>query len=107
MTTITIMFGLFLARSTFAATKTDCLSGNFSACKEILNKYGSTSDRNGATEFFANACASQNLKVICEVISTEKSETVKRSLEVASTNSAVFVISGPKVDKIYKVSAIK
>lgn len=48
MKTMAILFGIFLTQSALAMTKSDCLSGNFSACKEIFNKFGSSSDKNGA-----------------------------------------------------------
>ncbi len=34
-------------------------------------------------------------------------EIVKKSMEVADLKGAMFIISGAKVDKIYKISAIK
>jgi len=107
MKTVTIIFSFLLAQYSFGTTKNDCVDGNFAACKEIFNHYGSTTDQNGAADFFASACASQNLKITCEVISTDKSETLKKILEVAGMNSAVFVINGTKVDKIYKISAAR
>lgn len=102
-----IVFGLFVGSTSFAATPKDCLAGNFAACKEIFNKYGSSSDKAGAVEFFASACASQDLRVVCQVTSTEKSETLKKTLDLARSETALFVMNGKNLDKIYQITQLK
>lgn len=97
----------FAGANCFAATPKDCVSGNFAACKEIFNKYGSTSDKAGAVELFTNACASQDLRVVCQVTSIEKAETLKKALELAKPETALFVMSGKNFDKIYQISQLK
>jgi len=103
-----IAIGLLLSPIALAATPKDqCLNGSYVACKRIFSKYGSQTDRRGAAELFTTACLSQKVKMKCEIASSEKSQTMKKVLEMMATESdhAVFVINGPKVDKIYKVSA--
>lgn len=102
-----MMFTILFVSSSFAATKTECLGGNFSACKQIFRHFGSTSERTGAVEFFAEACASENLKIACEVISSDKAETMRKALELAQPEGALFTIDGVKVDKIYRISSLE
>jgi hypothetical protein len=90
-----------------AATKNECINGNFESCKEIVNGYGRTTDKSGATEFFAAACASQNLKISCQIITSDKSETLKKTMDFYSKDSALFVMNGDKTDKIYKIVQVK
>ena len=98
---------VLLSTYSIAGTKQECLGGNFPVCRDIFNQYGSTTDQRGATDLFASACSSQNLKLKCEIISVDRSETLKKTLEVADLDGALFVINGKKVDKIYKVSTVK
>lgn len=87
------------------ATSAECLSGNFNSCREVFNKYGSQSDKSGAVELFEKACSAQTLSVSCQIISVKKSETLKKTLEMAKTDPAgTFVVSGQKLDKIYQIS---
>jgi len=91
-----------------AATSTECLNGNFNSCREIFNKYGSQSDKSGAVELFEKACSAQTLSVSCQIISTKKSDTLKKTLDMAKTDpSGMFVMDGKKFDKIYQISEIK
>ncbi len=91
----------------FAATQSECLNGNFTACRELFNKYGSQSDRAGAVELFEKACSAQTLHVSCEIISFSKSDSLKKTLELAKPNSGIFVMNGSKVDKFYQISEVK
>lgn len=91
-----------------AATPTDCLNGSFSACREIFNKYGSQSDKNGAVDLFEKACSAQTLNVSCQIVSTKKSDTLKKTLDLSKTDSSgIFIMSGKTLDKIYQISEIK
>lgn len=101
------IFSIFIGQYSFGATKTECFDGSISACTEIMNDYGRTSNKRGAIEFFNTACASQNLRVNCQIITTDKSETMKKALEVARVDGALFVMSGSKADKIYLMSSTK
>jgi hypothetical protein len=95
-----------LGQHSFSATKSECLSGDYSACKDIFNQYGRSSEKIGAIEFFGDVCASQNLKVTCEVFSIEKSETLRKTLELGRAESSIFIMSGAKVDKLYRLSSL-
>lgn len=90
-----------------AATPADCLNGNFRACREIFNQYGSQSDRKGAVELFEKACSAQTLNVSCQIISVSKADSLKKTLELAKPDSGIFVINGLKVDKFYQISEVK
>jgi len=68
----------------FGATSTECLNGNFNSCREIFNKYGSQSDKVGVVELFEKACSSQTLSVSCQIVSTKKSETLKKTLDMSA-----------------------
>jgi len=63
--------------------------------------------RNGAVELFEKACSSQSLKVSCQVVSSLKSDTLKKSLEMARPDAGSFIINGSKIDKIYQISELK
>lgn len=93
--------------NTLAATPTECLGGSFTACREIFNDYGSRTKRDGAVELFEKACSAQALLVSCKVVSVEKSITMKKMMEMAVPKSGMFVINGPKIDKIYQISEVK
>ncbi len=103
-----LMTALVLSASqySFAMPEKDCLGGSFPECQRIFNQYGSQSNREGAVEMFVKACSSQKLQVICQITSSSKSETLKKSLELAKTNSAIFVINGSELDKIYQISKV-
>ncbi len=105
MNSLSVMIILLGSQITYGATKAECISGNFAACEKIIRDYGSTSDKTGATEFFSNAWSSQNLSINCQIISVSRSETLKKSLELAGKNSAQFIVTGSKVDKIYLISS--
>lgn len=98
---------LLSSLNVFAATQSDCLNGNFAVCRDLFNKYGSQSDRVGAVELFEKACSAQTLHVSCEIISFSKSDSLKKTLELAKPNSGIFVMNGPKVDKFYQISEVK
>ncbi len=104
-----IIFGIILVSfsQTWAFTQSDCLNGNFKACREIFNKYGSQSDRAGAVELFEKACSAQVLRVSCEIISISKSESLKKMLELAKRDAGIFVMNGPQLDKFYQISELK
>lgn len=91
----------------FASTPEKCFSGDFKACRDIMNNYGRQSDKAGAVEFFEKVCSSQSLLVSCRVVSATKSDSLQKGLEVANPNSGMFIISGRKIDKIYQVSEVK
>lgn len=93
--------------NTYAATPSDCLGGDFAVCKEIFNKYGSAQDKTGAIELFTSACNSQNLHVVCQITSSEKSDTLKKTFDLAKPNMSIFVINGKYIDKIYQISQSK
>lgn len=99
----------FLAFSTAgsAATQAECLNGNFKACREVFNKFGSQSDRSGAVELFEKACSAQTLYVSCEVITLTKDASLKKTLEFTKPNAGIFVMSGSKFDKLYQISEVK
>jgi hypothetical protein len=101
-----LMFGIFLLSSlnVFASKKSECLDGNFVACRDVFNNFGSQSDRAGAVDFFEKACSAQSLRVSCEVISLSKNDSLTKTLELAKPNSGSFVMNGPKIDKFYQIS---
>lgn len=101
------IFVFLILAETKAATSEQCLNGSFTACKEVFNKFGSQSDKNGAVELFEKACSSQLLKVSCLTTSVLKENTLQKSLELSKPNSGLFVISGNKIDKIYQISESK
>ena len=90
-----------------ANSKRQCLEGNFPSCKTVMNEFGRTSKKDGAVSFFSSACASQNLKVACEVLSVKPDEALKKTLSLAHPSSALFVISGNKLNKIYVIKTIE
>ena len=90
-----------------AATQQACLDGSVSACKEIFNDYGRTTNRNGAVEFFAKVCASEKLKLQCQVMSASPSETIKKALELHKADSSSFIIDGLTLSKIYQIDPVK
>lgn len=98
---------VLLGVNTYAATSSDCLSGNFSACKQFFDKAASTSEKLGVVELFVKACASQELHVVCQINSVKKEETLKKTLELARPDNTLFVIDGKKLDKIYLMSQSK
>ena len=78
-----LVFSLVLLSSlcVFAATSNECTGGNFKACREIFNKYGSQTDRAGAVDLFEKACSSQTLRVSCQILSVSKADTMKKMME--------------------------
>ena len=102
-----LSFVLLSSLNIFAATQSECLSGNFAVCRDQFNKYGSQSDRAGAVELFEKACSAQTLHVSCEIISFSKADFLKKTLALAKPNSGIFVMNGPKVDKFYQISEVK
>jgi len=90
-----------------AATQQACLDGNVSACKEIFNEYGRTTNKNGAVDFFTKVCASEKLSLKCQVISALPSETLKKLLELHKADSSSFVIDGLALSKIYQIDPVK
>lgn len=94
-------------QSAQAATQKDCLDGSVSVCKEIINEYGATSNRTGAVEFFAKVCASEKLKLKCQVTSVLPSETLKKAMEVHTAGSSSFIIDGLTLSKIYQIEPVK
>lgn len=104
MKTVSMIVALLIVHPARGATRVDCLSGNFTVCKEIINKYGNTTDKTGAAQFFASVCSSENLNITCDIISVNKSETLQKLLKMANSDSAMFVIDGSKLDKIYRIS---
>lgn len=107
MKNIFLVMSLFGSLSAYASTANECLSGNYKACREVFNKYGSQSDRVGAVDLFEKACSAQNLRVSCHIFSVSKNETLKKTLELAKPDSGMFVMDGAKVDKIYQISEVK
>ncbi|MBL7542645.1 MAG: hypothetical protein JNL11_02465 [Bdellovibrionaceae bacterium] len=98
----------FVYAFSLGATPAECLSGNFNSCREVFNKFGSQSEKSGAVELFEKACSAQTLNVSCQIISVKKSETLKKTLEMAKVDpSGTFIMSGQKLDKIYQISETK
>ncbi len=95
------------AQESFGATEKQCLDGSFAACKEIFDHYGSSSNKQGAAELFARACASQHLRVACQITTADASETLKKTIELAKPEASTFVIDGKLINKIYSFSSIK
>lgn len=97
----------FCFNFSFASTKSECLSGNFTSCKVKMNNYGRTSKKDDAVDFFSQSCSSENLKIKCEIISVDPSNSLKKVMALAKTSSALFTISGKKFNKIYIMSEIQ
>ena len=95
---------LVLSLSAFASTPKECLDGNFRACQNIIEDYGRTSNKMGATSFLKRVCSSEKLKVICKTTITEKSDTISKALELANPHVALLIINGKNKDKIYQIS---
>ena len=89
-----------------AATAGECVGGAYAACQELIDRYGATTDKRGAVELFARACASPDLRVVCRITSTRKAETLARMLELSRPGSAQFVMNGKDLDKIYQMSQV-
>ena len=98
---------LFSSFQAWAFTQNDCLNGNFKACREIFNKYGSQTDRAGAVELFEKACSAQTLRVSCEISSFSKTETLEKILKTVKRDSGAFVMNGSQIDKFYQISELK
>ena len=108
MTNIILIVAFLCFPNAFASTPKElCLAGNYSFCREIFSKYGSQSNREGAVDFFEEACSSQNLRVSCLVLSVAKVDILKKGLEIANPRAEMFTISGTKIDKIYQITELK
>jgi len=97
----------FSVTNAFSATPNECLNGNFASCREVFNNFGSQTDRSGAVTLFEKACSSQALRVSCQITTTGKADTTKKTLDLAKPDSGMFVINGTKLDKIYQISEVK
>lgn len=98
-----VLIGLIWIQFASAAPEAECLAGNFKSCKKVFDYYGSTSKDGGRFDFFAKVCASENLRVDCQVLSVEDSELTQKLLEVASSDTGVFAVGGKKLAKLYIV----
>jgi len=98
---------ILLIQPVYASTKDKCIDGNYSICRKILNEYGSSSNKIGATDFFYKVCSSDKLNIQCKIISSLKNETMKKTLELSTRISGGFVITGKLIDKIYLIQPTK
>ncbi len=94
----------FSTLACYASNQSDCLSGNGKACRLVMDEVGRSSNKSGALTFFQQACSTDKLKVSCEVISIEKESTLKKTMELYTPRSGIFVINGTNLDKIYKLT---
>lgn len=68
----------FFGLNCFGVTHSDCINGSFKACQEVFEGYGRTTKRDGAVELFYKACSSEQLRVYCQIVSSETKEIRKK-----------------------------
>jgi hypothetical protein len=84
-----------------------CDGTSLAACNKDLTKLHQKFKFAEFKALFERACAADQFRIDCKILTVDKSETLKTAFAMADKEGSLFVVNGSKFDKIYQYLPVK